>query len=311
MLGGIIATTAVSEPAPRQRGRLGNAWWGTVFSLPGLIFLLLFLIIPFLFALYLSFTNARLASPRPVDWVGLRNYSRVFGDSDFWRAFGNNLLFAAVVVPLQTGLALWMAVLVNKKVRAVKLFRALFFLPVIVVLTVAAVIWFLLLDPSNGLVNGFLRLISFGAIESDWLQSTAMALPAIMLISIWQGAGFQMIILLAGLQDIPGELYEAASIDGATKRQQFFYVTLPQLRNTLIFVITITMILSFRLFDQVWALTRGGPLNATNTVMVELVDTGFERKQIAQASAIAVIFFVVVLTLTIVQRIFLKEERDS
>ena len=126
----------------------------------------------------------------------------------------------------------------------------------------------------------------------------------------WQGAGFQMIILLAGLQDIPQELYEAASIDGATKRQQFFYVTLPQLRNTLIFVITITMILAFRLFDQVWALTRGGPLNSTDTVMVQLVDTGFERKQIAVASAIAVIFFVVVLSLTLIQRIFLKEERS-
>ncbi len=306
-----MATNTVSQPAPRQRGRRGNAWWGTVFSLPGLIFLLLFLILPFCFAIYLSFTNARLNSARPIDLVGFRNYIRVFEDADFWRAFSNNLIFAAVVVPVQTALALWMAVLVNKKVRAVKFFRAVFFLPVIVVLTVAAVIWFLLLDPSNGLVNGFLRVISFGAIESSWLQSTAMALPAIMLISIWQGAGFQMIILLAGLQDIPQELYEASAIDGASKRQQFFYVTLPQLRNTLIFVITITMILSFRLFDQVWALTRGGPLNATNTVMVELVDTGFERKAIAQASAIAVVFFIVVLMLTIVQRKFLKEERES
>ena len=306
-----MATTSLPAPVPRQRTRFGNAVWGTVFSLPGLIFLFLFLILPFIFAIYLSFTNQKLNSPLPVEFVGFENYVDTFKDSDFWRALANNLLFAAVVVPVQTALALWMAVLVNKKIHGVKFFRAVFFLPVIVVLSVAAVIWFLLLSPDSGLVNGVLRLISFGTIESDWLQSTKMALPAIMLISIWQGAGFQMIILLAGLQDIPGELYEAASIDGATKRQQFRYVTLPQLRNTLIFVITITLILSFRLFDQVWALTRGGPLNATNTVMVELVNTGFERKQIAKGSSIAVIFFIIVLALTLLQRRFLKEERDA
>jgi multiple sugar transport system permease protein len=128
--------------------------------------------------------------------------------------------------------------------------------------------------------------------------------------SIWQGAGFQMIILLAGLQDIPQELYEAASIDGASKWQQFLYVTLPQLRNTLIFVITVTLILAFRLFDQVWATTRGGPLGSTDTMMLQLVNTGYERNLIAQASAIAVIFFIVVLTLTLVQRVLLKENRD-
>jgi len=137
-----------------------------------------------------------------------------------------------------------------------------------------------------------------------------MALPAIIIMSIWQGAGFQMIILLAGLQDIPQELYEAASIDGASKRQQFLYVTLPQLRNTLIFVITVTLILAFRLFDQVWATTRGGPLGSTDTMMVQLVNTGYERNLIAQASAIAVIFFIVVLTLTLIQRVLLKENRD-
>lgn len=293
------------------RARLGNTWWGTVFSLPGLILLGLFLILPFALAIYLSFTNQKLASPLPVTGVGFRNYSRILTDSDFWRALANNMLFAVIVVPLQTALALWMAVLVNKRIRGVKFFRAVYFVPVVVVMTVAAVTWSLLLDPSQGLVNGFLKMVTFGAFQPEWLQSTTWAMPAIILISIWQGAGFQMIILLAGLQDIPSELYEAAAIDGATRRQQFRYVTLPQLRNTLIFVITITMILAFRLFDQVWALTRGGPLNSTNTVMVELVNTGFERKQIAVASAIAVIFFIIVLTLTLVQRIFLKEERDG
>lgn len=304
----------MSTRAPRARRmprstRLGDGVWGWLFTLPGLIMLGAFLVAPFFLAIFLSFTNQRLASPLPTEYVGFRNYSRVLTDPDFWQAFRNNLVFAAVVVPVQTALALYMAIIVNRKLAGVKWFRAIFFLPVVMVLTVTAIIW-LLLFSSDGLVNGFLGLITFGTFESGWLESSAAALPAIIIMSIWQGAGFQMLILLAGLQDIPEELYEAASIDGASKRQQFLFVTLPQLRNTLIFVITVTTILAFRLFDQVWATTRGGPLGSTNTMMVELVTTGYERKQIAQASAIAVIFFLVVLAFTLIQRRLLKEDRD-
>lgn len=292
------------------RARLGDAAWGYLFSLPGVALLLAFLVLPFALAIYLSLTSQRLASPLPVEFVGLRSYTRVLGDADLWQAFRNNLVFAALVVPIQTALALWMAILVNKAIRGVKVVRAILFLPVVTVLAVAATIWLLLYDPASGLANGFLRLVTFGAVESDWLQSTQMALPAIMIMSIWQGAGFQMVILLAGLQDIPGELYEAASIDGASRRKQFLYITLPQLRNTLIFVVTVTTILAFRLFDQVYVMTRGGPLGSTNTMMLELVNVGYERKQIARASALAVIFFVVVLLLTLVQRRLIKEDRD-
>jgi ABC-type sugar transport system permease subunit len=190
----------------------------------------------------------------------------------------------------------------------VVVFRATYFSPVVVVMAVAATIWLLLYNPDRGLINGFLRLVSFGTLESDWLRSTTMALPAIMIMSMWQGVGFQMIIILAGLQDIPGDLYEAAQVDGATRWEQFRFITLPQLRNTLIFVATVTMILAFRLFDQVWVMTRGGPLGATRTMMLEMVEVGFERQQIARGSAIAVIFFVIVLSVTVVQRVLLKEE---
>ncbi len=305
-----MTTRALGVRSRLRGGRLGNELWGILYTLPGLILLGIFLIAPFVLAIYLSFTNQRLASPLPVEWVGFDNYSRILGDSDFWNAFKNNMIFAAVVVPVQTALALWMATLVNQKLRGVKAYRAIYFLPVVTVLTVTAVVWFLLFSPDSGLVNGFLDLVTFGTVQPGWLDSTSTALLAIIIMSVWQGAGFQMIILLAGLQDIPQELYEAASIDGATKRQQFLYVTLPQLRNTLIFVITVTLILAFRLFDQVWATTRGGPLGATDTMMVQLVNTGYERKLIAQASAIAVVFFVVVLTLTLIQRVLLKENRD-
>jgi multiple sugar transport system permease protein len=293
---------------PRSRRDGFDRLIGFALTVPGLLLLLLFLAVPFAMAIGLSLTNQRLGSPLPLRFTGLENYTETLRDSNFWKAFFNNVWFAAVVVPVQTGFALWLAILVNQKIRSVRVFRAIYFAPVVVVMAVAATIWLLLYGPERGLVNGFLRFISFGALESDWLNSTTMALPAIMIMSIWQGAGFQMLILLAGLQDIPEELYEAAAIDGATRWQQFRFVTIPQLRNTLLFVVTITSILAFRLFDQVWVMTRGAPLGNTRTMMLEMVETGFERQQIARASGIAVIFFLIVLLLTIAQRLVAREE---
>jgi multiple sugar transport system permease protein len=283
---------------------------GFLFTLPGVVLLLLFLAGPFIMAVVLSFTNERLASPLPTRFIGLDNYTATFGSASFRKALVNNVWFTAIVVPLQTGFALALAILVNQKLRGIKVYRAIYFSPVVVVMTVAATVWLLLYSPDRGLLNGLLSLISFGTLQSDWLRSETMALPSIMIMSVWQGVGFQMIIILAGLQDIPGDLYEAAAIDGATPWQRFLFITVPQLRNTLIFVTTVTMILAFRLFDQVWVMTRGSPLGNTNVMMLEMVNVGFEQQQIARGSAIAVIFFLIVLTLTIIQRRFLREEVD-
>ena len=283
---------------------------GFLFTVPGVVLLLLFLAGPFLMALGLSFTNERLASPLPTRLIGLDNYIETLGSSSFRKALVNNVWFVAVVVPVQTGFALALAILVNQRLRGIRTFRAIYFSPVVVVMTVAATVWLLLFSPDRGLLNGLLSLISFGTLQSGWLQSETMALPSIMLMSVWQGVGFQMIIILAGLQEIPEELYEAAALDGATPWQRFAYVTVPQLRNTLIFVGTVTMILAFRLFDQVWVMTRGAPLGNTNVMMLEMVNVGFEQQRIARGSSIAVIFFMIVLVLTIVQRRFLREEVD-
>jgi multiple sugar transport system permease protein len=171
------------------------------------------------------------------------------------------------------------------------------------------VTWTLLLNP-DGLVNAVIGVISFGTAGPDWLGSTTWALPAIMIVSIWQGTGFQMVILLAALQDVPEELYEAAELDGADAWRKFLNVTLPGIRNGLIFVVTVTTILAFRLFDQVWIMPQspGGPLDATRTMMLHLVETGFGEQAIGRASAVAVIFFVLVLAVTLVQRRFVREE---
>lgn len=271
---------------------------------PALLGLALFLLLPFLLALFFAFTNLRLGSPLPLEFVGLRQFQRILGDPGFQQALANNLLFAAVVVPLQTVLALGLALLLDQRLRGSLVYRTIFFMPVVFPMSLVAVVWVLIYAPGpGGMMNQLLELLSFGHwTPRDFLRDPALALPAIMLLSIWQGAGFQMVILLAGLQAIPAELHEAAALDGAGPWQRFLHVTLPQLRNPLIFVVLVTTILAFRLFDQVQIMTRGGPDNATTTLMYEMVQAVFTRQQVARASAMTAIFFLLVLLVTLLQR---------
>lgn len=302
---------AVSTTSPRAVRRIWRDQLTTAgFLLPGTLLLIGFLVVPFILAISYSFTNLRLISPLPAHFVGLLNYQRALADPLVRQAFGNNLLFVVVVVPVQTIFALWLAILVNQKIRVIAIFRTIFFAPVVTVMAAAATIWKLLYEPDSGLINGFFRAITFGHFHPNWLHDPHFALPAIMLLSIWQGVGFQMIIILAGLQDIPRELYEAASVDGASGWSQFINITVPQLRNTLIFVGTITTILAFRLFDQVFVLTQGGPVGSTETLMTRVITTGFGQQRIGASAAIAVLFFLVVLALSLVQRIFIREEGE-
>ena len=232
-------------------------------------------------------------------------------DPVFWKAFWNNVWFVVMVVPLQTAFALWLAILVNRSIPGKTIFRTIFFMPVVAVMAAAAVVWTLLYNP-QGIINAVMETVTFGAFAPDWLNSTTWALPAIVVVSIWQGVGFQMVILLAALQDVPSVLYEASAVDGATRWQQFRNVTLPGIRNGLIFVVTVTTILAFRLFDQVWIMpqTPGGPLDSTRTMMLHMVDIGFSSQLIGRASAVAVVFFAIVLVLTLLQRRFIREEGE-
>jgi multiple sugar transport system permease protein len=286
-----------------------TAW---LMSAPAIILLSVFLIIPFLMAFGLSFTNQRLIPNInvPTQFIGLTNYGRMLEDSSFVRALLNNLLFAVVVVPLQTSLSLGMALLVNQKLPGVNFFRTVYFVPVATVMVVVAVIWSLIYNSPQGLMNAFANVVTFGAVkEVAWLDNPVTAFPAIMLLSIWQGAGYQMLIFLAGLQSISIDMYEAAGIDGATPVQQFWKITLPSLRNTLIFVVITTTIFAFQLFDQNWIMTKGGPQNSTLTLVMKMVQDGFQQQKIGFASAISVIFFLIVFSISLVQRRLLPEER--
>lgn len=286
---------------------------GPLMAAPAVLGLVAFVALPFAVALVLAFTNLRMGSPLPLAWVGWEQFRRLFGDPQFLQALINNALFALVVVPVQTALALGLALLLHHPLRAMPVFRAIFFLPVVFPMSLVAVIWVLIYAPGpQGMMNALLGWLSFGAWEPrDFLHDPLWALPAIMLLSIWQGAGFQMVICLAGLQAIPEELYEAAAMDGAGPWNRFWHVTLPQLRNPLIFVVLVTSILAFRLFDQVRIMTQGGPQGRTTTVMFETVRAAFDRQQVASASAMTVVFFVIVLAITALQRRLLREERET
>lgn len=310
---GGVAVARGSGP-PDGKPRLGgDTLTGWLFSAPAVLLMSAFIILPFILAFYFSFTNERLLAPpgRETQWVGLDNYIRVFENPRFWTALVNNITFAVIVVPLQTFFALFLAILVNQKLRGVVVFRTIFFMPITVVMAATAVIWIVLLNP-KGLVNTFFEILTFGNFHPDWLGDPAYALAGIIMVSIWASVGFQMVILLAALQDVPESLYEAARLDGANTRQQFRHVTLPGIRNPLLFVLTITTILAFRLFDQVWIMPDrpGGPLDATRTLMVDIVDTGLNQQAVGRGSALSVIFLLIVLAVTIVQRRLVKQEGE-
>ena len=307
------AATAGRASPPEERRVSADTITGWLFSAPAVIFIAAFIVVPFILASYFSFTNERLITPpgRETEWIGLRNYQRIFDDPLFWKALGNNIVFSVVVVPVQTFFALLLAILVNQKLRGVVVFRTIFFMPITVVMAAVAVIWVVLLNP-QGLINAFMEIVTLGQYTPNWLGDPSTALAAVMLVSIWASVGFQMVILLAALQDVPETLYEAARLDGAGRWQQFRNVTLPGIRNPLLFLLTVTTILSFRLFDQVWIMPArpGGPLDSTRTLMVDIVDTGLNNGAVGRGSALSVIFLLIVLTVAIVQRRLIKQEGE-
>lgn len=224
-------------------------------------------------------------------------------DPQFLRSIANTLLFALIVVPIQTALAFGMALWVNRQFRGRVLLRTVFFAPVVTSMVVVSAIWGLMLHTDSGLVNQVLLAV-FGqdAIQPDWLGDPRIAMFSIALMSAWQGAGFQMLIFLSGLQGISREQYEAAEVMGASRWQQFVYITLPSLRRTIVFVTLATTIAAFGLFTQVDILTGGGPQDATSTIIYHSVRVGFREQDIAYGSAMSLFFFVLVLVLALVQK---------
>ena len=340
---------------------------------PAIVLVFTFLIAPFLMAFGLSFTNQRLISPNPTEFVGMRNFSQMFrfatlemeperdpvtgnaltdedgayvypklraytrgnseyehlrgmreltswqrdetrvvllaGDVLFIRALLNTARFVLIVVPTQGGLALLLALLLNRKIRGINIFRTIYFMPVVVSMVVVSLLWRFIYDGENGLLNSTLAWITWGAFRAvDWLGSPRTAMPAIIGMSVWQAVGFHMVIWLAGLQNIPVIRYEAASIDGAGGWSRFRYITWPGLRNTAVFIFVVITMQAFALFVQIDVMTKGGPLDSTQSIVFQVVDRGYWKQDIAGGSALSVVFFAIVLSISALQRYITREK---
>ncbi|HVU36508.1 MAG TPA: sugar ABC transporter permease [Opitutaceae bacterium] len=282
-----------------------------LFLLPALVLLGAFVVVPLLRAVAWSFTNADLLAVSHARFVGAENYTSLLGDPRFRRAFGNTAVFALLVVPIQTVVAFFLALWVNRPERAWRWLRTVFFIPVVISMPVLAILWTMLYQPAEaghmGLVNAILTAV--GIAPRAWLSDPQLALPAIAAMSVWQGLGLQMMVFLAGLQHVPRELLEAARIDGAGPWQRVWHVVLPSLRNTIIFVVTVTTILAFRLFVQPYLMTHGGPDDHTRSVVQSIYETTFLDQDLGRACAAALLFLLAVAVITALQRWLSREQR--
>ncbi|WP_312248701.1 sugar ABC transporter permease [Streptococcus parasuis] len=273
---------------------------GYLFLSPAMLILGLFLFLPTLLSIYYAFTDYYLLTPDATSFVGLDNFVKLFQDPLFMQSLKNIGQFVIFIIPIQLGLALGLALLVNNKRKSTIFFKVAFFAPVVMSLVVVSVLWLVLLNPSSGLINSILQGI--GIDSQPFLTSPDQAMYVIIAVSAWQGAGYQMLIFLAGLQNIPSSLYEAASIDGASKLKQFFHITLPMLKPTSILILTTTLIDAFKLVIQPMVMTQGGPLNSTLTPVYYIYRTGFTDRMVGYASSITVIFGLIIILFTVLQR---------
>jgi len=275
-------------------------WW---FVAPALGVIAVFFVLPVLAALMVSFTDFdiyALADLRNLRFVGLRNYVQLLETPLFWHALGNTLYFVIVGVPLSIGASLGVALLLNSPlVRARSFFRTALFIPVVTTLVAVAVVWRYLLSTRYGLINYALDRIGIAPV--DWLGDPHWAMPAIILFAVWKSFGYNMLILLAGLQSIPQELYEAARIDGASRVQQFRYITLPSLAPLLLMVSILTIAGHFQLFAEPYVMTQGGPLQSTVSVLYFMYEEGFKWWNLGSASAVAFVLFLFIFGVTAVQ----------
>ena len=273
-----------------------------IFVAPAVILLIAFLVVPMIYTVYFSGFKYQIMRPDAMKFIGFENYQKLFSDKNFWLALKNTVYFTVIVVPCQCALALALALLVSKKFRGVAVFRTMYFAPQLTSMVVISVLWSVLYNanPNTGLINSI--LVSLGMSPIKFLSDANTAMNSIIFMSAWQGAGYQMMIFLAGLQGIPRDQYEAASVDGATKFKQFLYITLPGLKGTIKYVIMITMIQAMKLFTQPYIMTQSGPKNSTKTLVYYIYTQGFQKGNFGYACSIAAVFFVIVVCMSMAMK---------
>lgn len=262
-------------------------------------------IVPMITGFWMSFHNWSIIRPTQ-PWVGLANYRKLLADPLFWTSMKNTLTYSLGVVPLQMVLALLVALLLNTGIKGKKFFRLLYYLPVITPLSIAAVIWTWMYHPNLGIFNQIVSLI--GLQPQDWLGDPNWAMFSVILVAIWSGIGYRMVVYLAALQGIPRTYYEAAAIDGAGRWDAFRYITLPLLKPTTLYILVTSVISSFQVFGLINVLTGGGPLDATQVVVSYIFKRAFGDLQFGLAAAMSFVLFGIILVITVIQWKFLGRE---
>lgn len=298
-----IQTRAASQPRsvakwpPRLSLAQQEELIAYAFILPSLLGFVIFLVVPMVASLGISFYDWELLTPP--SFVGLKNFADLFGDRVFKDVLMNTLYYTFGLVPLNLVVSLGLALWLNTRLRGLTLYRMAFFLPVVTVTVAVALIWRWMYEPRAGIIDVGLRAL--GLPGPTWLGDPHWAMPAIILMSVWKGFGYNMVLFLAGLQGIPVSIYEAAMIDGATAWQRFWRITLPLLSPVIFLAVVLTVISSFQVFDQALVMTNGGPANATNTIVLYIYQNGFQFFRMGYASAIAWVLFGVIFLFTLFQ----------
>lgn len=299
----MVAETHMTRPMLQGESRkeAGNPFrreqvMGYIFVAPSIILFLIFVLLPAVLALFLSFTEYDILTP--IEWIGFRNYERLTRDTLFFIALRNVALYVAMFVPLIVLISLSLALALNRNVPGVRLFRLMFYIPVITSPIAAATIWTWMLHKDFGLINRGLGLL--GIDGPTWLFDPDYVMLAIVLVTLWQGVGSNTVLYLAGLQGIPKYLYESATLDGAGKWALFRYITFPSLKTTTFFVLTLSLVGSFQLFDQAYAMTQTGVGNSTRTPVFHIWETGFNRLRMGYASSMAFVLFIIIFIITLI-----------
>jgi putative chitobiose transport system permease protein len=269
-----------------------------LFLLPALLVLGLTVFYPALQAFYLSFTRYDLIDAP--EWIGFANFRRLWADPIFWQTLRNTLLYLVGVVPILVIAPLGLAILVNQKLRGIRWFRVAYYTPVIISMVVAGIAW-KWLYADNGLLNQLLKFIGLSAEGIPWLTSPAWSIFSVMAVTVWKGLGYYMVIYLAGLQSIPADLYEAAAIDGSDGIRKHWDITLPLMRPYLFLVAVISAISATKVFEEIYIMTQGGPLNSSKTIVYYVYEQAFRELRISYACTIGLVMFLIILALSIVR----------
>jgi len=281
---------------------------GWLFILPVIIGLSIFQYGAMIYSMYISCTKWDLLTPPK--WVGIANYLDILHDKEFYQCMSNTLFFVIVMVPFGIALSMSMAIALNRQIKGCSLFRATFYMPSITSTIAISMIWLWIFNPDQGVLNTILRVIGVHN-PPRWLESVIWAKPALSIVKLWQCSGYYMVIYLAGLQNIPNELYEAGDIDGANFWQKIQYITIPMLAPTTFFVTIMLMIDSFNTFEVIYAMTKGGPGGSTNTILYYIYTKAFQSYRMGYAASLSWVLFAILFTLTLIQFIVRKKREEE